>query len=232
MQGEQMELKLKRERSLREQVYKKMKENIITGVYGPHKRLIEEKIADELGTSRTPVREAIQKLEKEGLVYKLPKGGFAVKSISEEDIDEVFEIRSMLEGYAGFLATKRIGDDEISALEEIVKKGEEYLRKGDLEPLVSLNTEFHEKLYKSSKSKFLCSLIKDLRDFMYAFRLIMFKYRELAEISLEDHKKMIELMKQKKAKSVQSLIKRHILRGRKLIKEKMKKESPREKENA
>ena len=64
-------------------------------------------------TSRTPVREAIQKLEKEGLIYRLPRGGFAVKGVTEEEVEEVFGLRGILEGYAGFLATARMDDAEL-----------------------------------------------------------------------------------------------------------------------
>ncbi len=224
MEVEENRQGLRRGKSLREQVYKRLKDNILTGVLEAQTRLVEEKIAAQLGTSRTPVREAIQKLEKEGLIYKLPKGGFAVRSITEEDLEEVFEIRSMLEGYAGYLATLRITDEELSILEEIVRRGEERLEKGDLEALVPLNTEFHERLYKASKSRILCSLINDLRDFIYRFRVIIFKYPNLAEISLRDHREMIELMRLKKGKKVEALIKKHILRGKKLIKEKIREE--------
>ena len=65
-------------------------------------------------TSRTPVREAIQKLEKEGLIYRLPRGGFAVKGVTEEEVEEVFGLRGILEGYAGFLATERMDEDEVT----------------------------------------------------------------------------------------------------------------------
>ncbi|MCX5798490.1 MAG: GntR family transcriptional regulator, partial [Proteobacteria bacterium] len=98
---------IRKGRFLREQVYKSLKASMLNGVLPPNKRLIEERLAEEMGTSRTPVREAIQKLEKEGLIHKLPKGGFAVSTITDEDIEEVFGIRSVLEGYAGYLATSR-----------------------------------------------------------------------------------------------------------------------------
>ncbi|MCS7280856.1 MAG: GntR family transcriptional regulator [Desulfobacterota bacterium] len=225
MQPEEARLKLRKGKSLREQVYKKLKESILDGTFEAHKRLIEEKLADQLGTSRTPVREAIQKLEKEGLIYRLPKGGFAVSSISDDDIEEVFEIRSILEGYAGYLATKRITQEELTSLEEIVKKGEESLRKNDFEALVKLNTEFHDRLYRASKSKLLYRIINDLKDFIYRFRVVIFRHRPLVEISLKDHREMIELMKTGSAKKVESLIRKHIIRGKKLVKKALKEET-------
>lgn len=211
-------------RFLREQVYKRLKETILDGNLAPNTRLIEEKIASEIGTSRTPVREAIQKLEKEGLIKKLPKGGFAVSKITEADVEDVFGIRSVLEGYAGYLATLRAKEEDIKALEEIVKKEEEYVVLKKYNEIIQLNTEFHDKLYRTARSERLYNIINDLRDYIYRFRRLIFSFEGMAEVSIKDHKDMIELMKAKKASKVESLIRRHIIRGKKLIKRKLKKD--------
>jgi len=216
---------IRKGRFLREQVYKSLKATILNGVLAPNKRLIEEKLAGEMGTSRTPVREAIQKLEKEGLIHKLPKGGFAVSVVTEEDIEEVFGIRSVLEGYAGYLATSRATDDDIRSLEEIVKREEKCLTKRDTEEIIRLNTEFHERLYRAAKSSKLYTIINDLRDYIYRYRIIIFRYEGMAEISIKDHKDMIGLMKVKNARQVEKLVRKHIIRGGDLIKRKMKQES-------
>ncbi len=210
-------------RFLREQVYKNLKGNILNGELSPNTRLIEEKLADEMGTSRTPVREAIQKLEKEGLIKKLPRGGFIVSEITDEDIDEVFGIRGILEGYAGYLATLKAGVEDIEALEEIVRKEEECMKDHNMDEIVRLNTEFHDRLYRTAKSERLYNIINDLRDFIYRFRKIIFRFTGMAEISIQDHKDMIRLMKSKKASRVESLIRRHITRGKNLIKKNLKK---------
>lgn len=210
-------------RFLREQVYKSLKGNILNGELSPNTRLIEEKLADEMGTSRTPVREAIQKLEKEGLIKKLPRGGFIVSEITDEDIDEVFGIRGILEGYAGYLATLKAGVEDIEALEEIVRKEEECMKDHNMDEIVRLNTEFHDRLYRTAKSERLYNIINDLRDFIYRFRKIIFRFTGMAEISIQDHKDMIRLMKSKKASRVESLIRRHITRGKNLIKKNLKK---------
>jgi DNA-binding GntR family transcriptional regulator len=211
-------------RFLREQVYKRLKDSILNGVLPPNKRLIEEKIAAEMETSRTPVREAMQKLEKEGLIHKLPRGGYAISIITMDDIEEVFGIRSILEGYAAYLATARVKDEDIQVLEQIVKKEEECLRSKDTDQLIRLNTEFHEHLYKSARSAKLYSIINDLRDYIYRFRIIIFRYSDMAEISIKDHKDMIALMKKKRAAQVEKLVRKHIIRGRNLIKKKLKRD--------
>ncbi|MBP8625402.1 MAG: GntR family transcriptional regulator [Syntrophorhabdaceae bacterium] len=223
---------IRKGRFLREQVYKNLKSTILNGELLPNTRLIEERLADEMGTSRTPVREAIQKLEKEGLIRKLPKGGFAVSQITDKDIDEVFGIRGVLEGYAGYLATIRAEEEDINALEAIVRKEEECLKTKkeghtktydyDMDEIVRLNTEFHDRLYRAAKSERLYTIINDLRDSIYRFRRIIFRFSGMAEISMQDHKDMITLMRLKKASRVESLVRRHITRGKNLIKKNMK----------
>lgn len=216
---------IRKGRFLREQVYKNLKANILNGGLEPNTRLIEEKLADEMGTSRTPIREAIQKLEKEGLIRKLPRGGFAVSLITDGDIDEVFGIRGVLEGYAGYLATLRAKEEDILALEEIVRREEECMKSQDMEEIVRLNTEFHDRLYRTAKSERLYNIINDLRDFIYRFRKIIFRFSGMAEISIQDHKDMIKLMRLKKASQVENLIRKHIERGKNLIKRKLKKDN-------
>jgi len=220
---------IRKGRFLREQVYRELKESILNVVLEPNKRLIEEKLAAEMGTSRTPVREAIQKLEKEGLIYKLPRCGFAVNVIADEDIEEVFGIRSVLEGYAGYLATLRATDEDVRAMETIVKKQEICLDNGETDEIIRLNTDFHDILYKCAKSKKLVSMINDLRDFIYRYRILILRYEGMATIAIQDHKEMIALMKVKNARQVEKLVRKHIIRGMGLIKKKMRQEARRKK---
>ncbi|MBP1735181.1 MAG: transcriptional regulator, GntR family [Deltaproteobacteria bacterium] len=218
---------IRKGRFLREQVYRKLKESILNVMLEPNKRLIEEKLAAEMGTSRTPVREAIQKLEKEGLIHKLPRGGFAVNVISDEDIEEVFGIRSVLEGYAGYLATLRATQEDLRAMESIVKKQEICLDNGETDEIIRLNTDFHDILYNCAKSKKLVTIINDLRDFIYRYRILILRYEGMATIAIQDHKEMITLMKAKNARQVEKLVRKHIIRGMGLIKKKMRQEARR-----
>jgi DNA-binding GntR family transcriptional regulator len=216
---------IRKGRFLREQVYKNLKTSILNQSLPPGKRLVEERLAEELGTSRTPVREAIQKLEKEGLIHKLSKGGYAVSAITDEDIDEVFGIRGILEGYAAYLATTRVTDEDIRSLEEIVSKEEQCLKKGELEECIRLNTEFHDRLYRIAQSAKLYSIINDLRDYIYRYRIIILRYEGMVEVSIKDHREMIVLMKSKRATKVERLVRKHITRGKTIIKKKIKRDA-------
>ncbi len=126
-----------------------LRDAIIGGDFKPGKRLIEEKLAADMATSRTPVREAIQKLEKEGLIFRLPRGGFAVKSVTEDEVEEILGLRSVLEGYAAFLATSRITDAELKQLDEIITREDACLNNLDVDEFIRLDGEFHDVLYKS-----------------------------------------------------------------------------------
>lgn len=219
------QLAARKGRFLREQVYQSLKAAILKGLIQPNNRLIEEKLAEEVGTSRTPVREAIQKLEKEGLIHKLPRGGYAVSVITDDDIDEAFGIRSVLEGYAGHLAALRASDEDLEALEEIIKKEEECLARGNTEEIIKLNAQFHDRLYRTAKSAKLYSIINDLRDYIYRYRIIIFRHSGMAEISIKDHEDIVALMRANRAAQVEKLVRKHIIRGKNLVKKKIKRDN-------
>jgi DNA-binding GntR family transcriptional regulator len=216
------ERKRKKKRLLREHVYVGIKNAIIGGEFEPGKRLIEEKLAEDMKTSRTPVREAIQKLEKEGLIYRLPRGGFAVKGVTEEEVDEVFGLRGILEGYAGFLATERMDEEEISALEEIITREEECLQDMNPDEFIRLDSEFHDALYKAAKNTRLYNLLHDLRDYMYRYRVIIQRYQRKAHLAVQDHKEMIASIRNKNARQVEKLVRKHMTRGKDIIKKKIR----------
>ena len=214
--------KRKKKRLLREHVYGGIKNAIIGGEFESGRRLIEEKLAADMKTSRTPVREAIQKLEKEGLIYRLPRGGFAVKGVTEEEVDEVFGLRGILEGYAGFLATERMEEEELKSLEEIVMKEEECLQNMNPDEFIRLDGEFHDVLYKAAKNTRLYNLLNDLRDYMYRYRVIILRYQRKPYLAVQDHKEMISSIKSKNARQVEKLVRKHMTRGKDIIKKKIR----------
>jgi len=207
---------------LREHVYTGVKTAIISGDFQPGKRLIEEKLAADMTTSRTPVREAIQKLEKEGLIFRLPRGGFAVKAVTEAEVEEVLGLRSVLEGYAGYLATSRITDHEMRQLEEIIAHEDECLRNLNVDEFIRLDGEFHDVLYKSAKNARLYALLHDLRDYMYRYRVIILRYQRKPNLAVQDHKQMLASIKAKSPRQVERLVRKHVSRGKEIIKKKIK----------
>jgi DNA-binding GntR family transcriptional regulator len=166
-----------------------------------------------LGISRTPVREAIHKLEREGLIERQPRGGFTVLDLSRNDIQETFGIRSVLEGYAARLATVKHQPKELKTLEKKIEEFQVCLNKRQLDLLPGINTEFHDLLYALSKSPRLIHIINALRDQIFRFRQMILKDDKLANISNEDHIQMLKFMRKRDAEGVERLVRDHILRG-------------------
>jgi len=208
---------LQERKSLGQHVFDNLKQAIIRGNIAPGEWLVESHIAQMLGISRTPVREAIHKLERERLIERQPRGGFTVLGLNRDDIEETFGIRSVLEGYAARLATKKHKSKELKALEEKIEQFQECLKKKQMKALPQINTEFHELLYALSKSPRLIHIINGLRDQIFRFRRIILKDNKFANISNDDHKQMLEFMRKRDAEGVENLVRDHILRGRDVV---------------
>lgn len=202
-----------RRKSLGDHVFEKLKNAIVRGKVAPGNRLVESRIAEALNISRTPIREAIFKLEREGYLQKQPRGGFIVLGLTREGIEETFGIRSILESYAARLSALKHRKEELKPLYAKVEAYETYLLKNRLEPLTRLNTEFHDLLYALSHSPKLNKMINDLGDQIYRFRQIILKDKKLARISNADHKQMLHLIEKREADDVERLVREHILRG-------------------
>lgn len=200
-------------KSLGDHVFDNLKNAIVRGDVASGNRLVESRIAEALNISRTPIREAIHKLEREGYLQKLPRGGFIVLGLSREGIEETFGIRSILESYAARLSALKHRKEELAPLQKKVEEYEACLLKNRLEPLTRINTEFHDLLYALSHSPKLNKMINDLGDQIYRFRQIILKDEKLARISNEDHKRMLLMIERREADGVERLVRAHILRG-------------------
>jgi len=208
---------LQERKPLGQHVFDNLKQAIIRGNIAPGEWLVESHIAEMLGISRTPVREAIHKLERERLIERQPRGGFIVLGLNRDDIEETFGIRSVLEGYAASLATSRHQPKELRALEKKIEEFQLNLDKRRMDVLPEINTEFHELLYDLSKSPRLIHMINGLRDQIYRFRQMILKDEKLANVSNEDHIQMLKYMRQRDADKVERLVREHILRGRDVV---------------
>jgi DNA-binding GntR family transcriptional regulator len=198
-------------------VFENLKQAIVRGDFSPGNRLVESRIAEAMGISRTPVREAIHKLEREGLIKKLPQGGFYVLNLTREEIEETFGIRSVLESYAARLAAINHQKEELEPLEEKIGEFQYFLNRGEMETLLKINTEFHNLLYAMSRSPKLIKLINDLQDQIYRFRKIILNIETMAKTSNDDHRQMLSAMKTRDADRVETLVRQHILRGQRIV---------------
>lgn len=204
-------------RGLSHLIYEGLRRGILRGEIQPGHRLVEEPLAFSLGASRTPVREALQRLWQESLVEKLRYGGYEVRRITAKEIEEIFGIRSVLESYAAVLATRRMDSVLMGELQEIIDRSRATLETGDLEGFISLNTEFHDRLYRASGSERLYRMIQELRDHFYRFRRVILSRGRMPGVSLKDHGLMMKAMARRDEKKVEALVRNHILRGLRVV---------------
>ncbi|MFH1350657.1 MAG: GntR family transcriptional regulator [Pseudomonadota bacterium] len=208
---------------LGQSAFDKLKQAILRGDIPAGSRMVESPIAKAMGISRTPVREAFLKLEREGLLMKLPRGSFVVVELTEKDIEDTFGIRAVLESYAARLATIRHREEDLSRLEKKINEFKDCLDRGKMENLPEINTEFHALLYEMSDNPMLMKIINQVGDRIYRFRKILLNSTVRAPISNEDHRKMLKAMKKRDADKVQSLVMEHVLRAQKIVLNELKK---------
>ena len=195
---------------LREVVFENIRKAIIEGVLKPGERLMEIQLSEQLGVSRTPVREAIRMLELEGLVVMLPRKGAYVANISKKDLMDILEVRVGLEGLAAYCATDRMTKDHIKKLETISKELEEAVYKNDVETMLAKDEEFHTLIFEATGNKRLISMMINIWETVYRFRLMYMSDYSSAVNTVDEHKKIIEAFKKGKANLAEKLAKEHI----------------------
>lgn len=198
------------ERSLRYMVYEAIKENILDGRYQPGDSLVESRIAEELHVSRTPVREAIRQLEFEDLVVSIPNRGVFVQGLTKQDSEDIFSIRTLIEGQIVKWAIDRITEEEINKLYEIVELMELYTSKKDYTSLVRLDTNFHKTIYDACKSKHLNRMLTGLHSNMQLARQQSLRKPNRAEQSLAEHKMILAAIEQKDKELAMRLMLEHV----------------------
>lgn len=200
--------------SLRGKVFQKLREDILSGVYEPREELREISIGEEMGVSRTPVREALRQLELEGLVTIVPNRGAYVTGISSKDVRDIYHVRSMLEGMCARWATEHITEAQIEEMEEIVLLSEFHLRKkGDsnMAQVSELDGKFHKVLYEASNSRILEHVLSDFHKYVQMARRQSVKTKDRARKSIAEHKEILEAIKSRDKDLAETLANRHIM---------------------
>jgi len=197
--------------SVREKTYEYLKEKVLSGSFTPGERLTEEHLAEELGVSRTPIREALHKLELEGLVKPLETRGFCVPQHSIEEMEEIFDIRAIMEGYALRVLSETITEKELKKLENFIAKAEEAFAIKKTADVFKYNTEFHDTLHAliSHKSRLL-SLMVDMRKYVLRYRKDTLSYLNGAQRSINGHKKIMLSLRLKDPDLCERVMREHI----------------------
>lgn len=181
------------------------------GRLNPGEKLTEEHLAKTIGVSRTPVREALHRLESEGLIKPRKKRGFLVSGDSKEEVEELFEIRSILEGYALRVTSERISDELLKRFDGFTRKAEEALKKRKIDEVFRWNTRFHDTLHSIvADKKRLHRLIVNLRKYVLRYRKDTLRYPDGGRRSVEGHKKIIMALRLKDPDLCERVMREHI----------------------
>ena len=193
--------------SLRGRVFHKLRDDILSGKYAEHEELKEVAIGEELGVSRTPVREAFRQLELEGLIQIIPNKGAYVTGITEKDVRDIYMIRSLLEGLCARWATEHITKEQMEEMEENVYLAKFHADKGHWEQLAELDNRFHDIMYEACDSKMLEHQLKDFHQYVLRVRK---KTLNNANKSNEEHEKIMLAIKAGDADLAEKLANEHI----------------------
>ncbi len=210
-------INMQEHKPLRELVYEELRKLITTGQIKPGTRMMEIDIAESMGVSRTPVREAIRQLEKDNLVNIEPRRGAYVSDISTKDIEDMLLVRKPLEGLATQLAAVNMSDEQIEELTEMKERYETAFKNGESEELIELDTRFHSLISEGSGNSYLISVLHDMQDQVLRFRYIYFKSQKRAEDVIADHDNILESIRSRNSEKAMEYAVKHIDRLRTAI---------------
>ncbi len=196
--------------SLRGRVFHKLRDDILNGKYKEHEELKEVAIGEELGVSRTPVREAFRQLELEGLIQIIPNKGAFVTGITIKDVKDIYMIRSKLEGLCARWATEHITKEQMEEMEENVYLTEFHAGKGHMEQIADLDNRFHDILYEACNSKMLEHLLKDYHNYVLRIRRKTLATNR-ATASNREHRLIMEAIRERDADKAEMLANAHMI---------------------
>lgn len=202
---------------LREQVYEVLREAILTGRLKPGERLAEGKMCRVLGVSRSPLREALRRLQAEGLVNFLPRQGTVVSEISQRDVLDLFTVREVLEGLAAALAAEVITSEDLSTLEEICRSMEQPIQAHNSVAVDDLNAQFHGLIIGATGNNWLVSLTNLFRMHVRRIYCCSTKLPERAPQSLREHREILEALRNRDAEAAERLARHHVRQAKEAI---------------
>lgn len=195
---------------LRDVVFHTLRQAILKGELAPGERLMEIQLADRLGVSRTPIREAIRKLELEGLVLMIPRKGAEVAKISEKSLRDVLEVRRSLEELAIELACQRMTEEEIEELSRVEEEFKKAVESGDAMRIAENDELYHDVIYKGTGNDRLVQIINNLREQMYRYRLEYIKDEDKRQILLIEHDNILRAVRQRHVEEAKAAMREHI----------------------
>ncbi|AGL00252.1 GntR family transcriptional regulator [Desulfoscipio gibsoniae] len=200
---------------IRDQVFQKLRRAIITGELKPNERLVERTLAEQLGVSRTPIREAIRMLELEGLISYLPKLGAVVTQVSNEEVLEIYRIRSVLEGLAARMAAENITPAATNELMKTLGELERAAEQRDLTGLEQEHRQFNDIIYQAAGSPRLYGMITTLVDHIQRYARVGYSQPQRIEEATREHRRLAEAIKAQNGALAEQVAREHIDNSRK-----------------
>jgi DNA-binding GntR family transcriptional regulator len=217
MSYQQLNIKIEQPIPIREKIYQHLKNEILSDKIPPNAILVGTKLAKQIGISRTPIREALHGLQKEGLLELIPRVGYRVRQINLEEMKEICEIRKSLEILAARWAIKRITPEEMQSIKENLHKSEIMIEEEELSSFIDLDAEFHRLLAKASGSRRLLKLILTHRSDMLRYRIESFHRTDTVSIAIAGHRQISKCLFEKDENGVESAINDHLEQAKKYI---------------
>jgi len=203
--------------SLRDKAYKEIKRRITTIIYKPGEYLNEALICEHLNIGKTPVHGAIEQLALEGLVEVIPRKGLIVKPISMDELQQITEVRIILEGHAASLAAEHASETAISEMEELIAKAADLTEKQEIEGLMNLDRQFHQRIARAAHNQILIDLLGLLHDRALRFWFVSLGHREHLEQIAKEHKAILDAIKCRDQDRARQAIVAHINSSRRNI---------------
>jgi DNA-binding GntR family transcriptional regulator len=210
MEGSMLKVNMNEYLPLRDVVFNTLRQAILKGELEPGERLMEIQLAERLGVSRTPIREAIRKLELEGLVLMIPRKGAEVAKISEKSLRDVLELRRSLEELAIELACQRMTEEEIDELEDAQRAFRKAVDSKDVMLMAETDEKYHEIIYQGTKNSRLVQILNNLREQMYRYRLEYIKDADKRQILLIEHDNILKAVRNRKVAEAKAAMREHI----------------------
>lgn len=202
---------------IREEVFTMLRQAILTGKLQPGDRLVERELAEQLGVSRTPVREALRKLELENLVTHIPRKGVVVSEISRKDVIEIFDIRACLEGLAAALAAQKATRDELQGLRALLNEMEIAAGNRDYEELSEIHDEFHKRLFDIADSPRLVQMINSLSDYISRFTKTGYSIPGRSSAAMQEHHEILEALEAKDSARAETIAGDHVMNSKTVV---------------
>lgn len=204
-------------KTIREKVYEYLREEILNGKIRSGDRLVETDLANRIGTSRTPVREALHTLEREGLVESLQRVGYVVRPISELEVSELCDIRLALEALALRWALSKDPVRLASAMRDNLSHCEEQIAAGNLKAFVEMDSQFHDLISRTADSSRLLEMTNSIRRYMLRYRIQSIYTKENVQRAIDGHKAVLKAIENGDKKAAQRALRTHIKQSEKDI---------------